>query len=114
MLLKTTHSIRQKMKPILHIINQAAQTDQILGEKETWFNENDAILFIENGVYNYPSLMNAFCDPEVKFRIKCFFLKPDMATRGITTVEKPEATFECIEYDQMVKLVLSFPLNKTW
>jgi len=100
------------MKTILHIVNTGHLASQFTNNLLELMTGTDAILFIEDGVYNTLSTAEnqALLD---KTSAKLFVLMPDLQARGFERQGILDAV-NAVDYDGFVDLTAQFDVSMSW
>ena len=100
------------MKTILHIINAGQSASKLRDGPLELISDTDAILFIENGVYNVVSTRgnkSLLCE----IRAKIYVLTLDLQARGFGEQDIMDHV-KAIDYDGFVDLTAQFDSSISW
>jgi len=100
------------MKTILHLVNTVQSVSQFSNKTFGLISDTDAILFIENGVYNAVSTTDNQ-DLLGEIRAQIYVLMPDLEARGLN--EKGILDYvSSVDYDGFVDLTAQFDVSMSW
>jgi len=92
----------------LHIITRSDTQSQSVNHCLSFINENDALLFIEDGTY---CILNAALNEKIQNKnIQYFYLQPDLFARGLAI----NNSVKTIDYNDFVTLTETHHPSQTW
>ncbi len=98
-------------KTILHTVNQSHSTSSSLQQCLDYFTPNDAIVLLEDGVYN--ALAYHSSAEKLSGIPHCYAIDDDIKARGLDD-EDLLPNIQRISYDDFVNLSVQHPLSQSW
>ena len=96
---------------ILHTINQSPFNKSTLQECINFYQQHDAIILLENGVYGALSSQPLASELQHK---TCYALRSDLDARGLNNREALLENIHTIDYPQFVQLVTEYDKVQSW
>lgn len=96
-------------RSILHIVNQSPFDKPCLEQCLQHYTDDDAIIFLENGVY---SLLSAYEASEQLKNKTCYAIAADVDARGLN--DQLNAGAKLISFNDFVHLCTEYDLTQSW
>lgn len=95
---------------ILHTVNQSPFTHNALAQCLAYFEEGDAILLLENGVY--AALINHPLAQQLSGKT-CYVMEADIQARGLIAQDR-QVHIQLIDVNRFVELTAHHHLVQSW